>query len=103
MNDELTILRKNIGDTEKKFQDQLEKFLGNVEKIGANAVSLYAGTLYRQVEGDEIDYVKLVLCTSIMRQFLQSGDKILNEPDDADIRYFQIEYKFPRKPRKLEK
>lgn len=102
MNDELKILRKNIRDTEKKFHDQLEKILVNGEKMGANAVSLYAGTLYRQVEGDDaIDYLKLVLCTSIMRQFLQTGDKILNEPKDDDIRYFQIDYKFPRKLRKL--
>ena len=100
MEDELTIFRKNIRETEKKFQDHLEKYLANGEKMGANAVSLYAGTLYCQVEGNEIDYVKLVLCTSIMRQFLQSGDEILKEPDDADIRYFQIKYKFPRNPRK---
>ncbi len=100
-NDELKNFRENIKDIENKFQDHLEKLLSNGEKMGAKAMSLYAGTLYQQVEGDEIDYLKLVLCTSIMRQSLQSGDKILNESKDDDIRYFQVEYKFPRKPKKL--
>ncbi len=80
------------------FQKELKNFLNTVEKMGAQSIEIRADYLYSRVEGKLfVDTNKMSVCSSVMKENMQVGDTILNEPPDVDGRFLVIKYQLPRR------
>jgi len=82
------------------FKKELKIFLNTVEKMGGQAVEIRADYLYSRVEGKLfVDTHKMSVCSGVLKENMQVGDKILNEPLDVDGRFLVVKYQLPRRSR----
>lgn len=89
-----------MGSIKDNFKKELKNFLNTIEKMGARSVEIRADHLYSRVEGKLfVDTHKMSICSSVMKENMQAGDKILNEPPDVDGRFLVINYQLPRRLR----
>jgi len=89
-----------MGSIKDNFKKELKNFLNTAEKMGARAVEIRADYLYSRVEGQLLaDTHKMSVCSGVMKENMEVGDKILNEPPDVDGRFLVIKYQLPRRSR----
>jgi hypothetical protein len=89
-----------MGSIQDNFRKELKTFLNTVEKMGARSVEIRADYLYGRVEGKLfVDTHKMSVCSGVMKENMQVGDKILKEPPDVDGRFLVINYQLPRRSR----
>lgn len=83
--------------TKDSFNKELNNFLNTAEKMGGRTVEIRADYLYSRVEGKLlVDTHKMLVCSSVMKEGMQEGDEIINEPPDIDGRFLVIKYQLPR-------
>lgn len=89
-------LPKDLARAAEAFEQELTKYLAQVEKIGARSVDIRTDWLYNRTEGLTCDSVKMLLCMRVMKDQMLPGDEILDEPDDFDGRFLKVRFRLPR-------
>ena len=78
------------------FRQSLSKLLSSANEMGFVAVDVNAGNLHRRVGGYPGSDHRMPQCCEVMRQAMNSGDEVVDEPPSGQGARLTIRYRFPR-------
>lgn len=90
--------RNNDGHiaTAAEFRAELSTLLAEREQASASTLIVKAGDLHHIVGGYPGHNHRMPVCCTVMRSFMQPGDRFVYEPPKGNGARLQIEYRFPR-------
>lgn len=78
------------------FQEELIKIFEEAEKSGLPSVEVNSGELHRKVGGYPGNNHRMPMCCSVMRQFMNNNDSVIQSPPKGNGASLTIRYAIPR-------
>jgi len=78
------------------FKTELENFFRDGEKFGLSYIDIKSGELHRRVGGYPGHNHRMPVCCQVMKNNMQEGDEILQEPPSGKGATLIIRYRLPR-------
>ena len=82
--------------TAQDFWEKINHILQAAERNGQPYIDINSGDLHRQVGGYPKHSHRMRNCCSVMRQFMKSGDEVLDGPPSGQGASLTIRYYLPR-------
>jgi hypothetical protein len=82
--------------TAADFRTALDTMLANAESRGLASLVVRAGNLHNEVGGYPSTHHRMPVCCSVMRERMQPGDQVKDQPPKGAGASLEIEYQLPR-------
>ncbi len=78
------------------FRSVLDAKLASAQSRGLASLVVKSGDLHREVGGYPGPNHRMPVCCEVMRQRMQAGDRILEQPPKGNGATLKIQYQLPR-------